>query len=212
MKKLLFLLLFCAVGKTAVAQETVVFHSRDFMGDLTKLTVTFAPERRDCKVFWEYLGQKREYWVIDTKGTGNTQVLTVRYNYKDAILKRDGIYATLQWVEKTTVHKFGKETSFSSSTLNDGPNSMYVIQYNAQETGFYFINANRKMVGLEIDKDSPAKYWNKQLDEKVAQTFKLSHHQIKEQIIFTIQTGEIESMHIVQVGTQKYKVFAFDEN
>ena len=210
MKKLLFLLLCCLVGKFATAQETVVFHKRDLMGDLVKLTVTFAKERRDCKVFSEYAGQKREYWVIDTEGAGKTQILTVRYNYKDAILKRDGQFVTLQWKEKTSIEKYGKEISFAQGAT-DAPNSLYVIQYDAQETGFYFINAEKKVLPLEISKDSPAKYWDRQLDEKQAQVFQLSHYRLSEKITFTIQRSD-DIAAILQVGSKKYNVYPSDEN
>ncbi len=209
MKKTLILLLFCLVGKFATAQETIIFQKRDQSGDLVKLTVTFAKERRDCKVFSEYAGQKLEYWVIDTEGAGKTQNLTVRYNYKDAILKRDGQFATLQWKEKTSVEKYGKEISFSEG-VTTAPNALYVIQYNAQETAFYFINADKKVLPLDISKDSPAKYWNKQLDATQAQVFKLSDYRLKESITFTIQETN-ETLSVLQIGDKKYSLVPFDE-
>ena len=209
MKKLFFLLLFCLVGKFATAQETVMFQKRDQSGNLVKLTVTFAPERRDCKVFSEYAGQKQEYWVIDTEGAGKAQIFTVRYNYKDAILKRDGQFVTLQWKEKTAVEKYGKEISFAQG-VTTAPNCLYVIQYNAQETAFYFINAAGKVLPLDIDKDSPAKYWDKQLDATQAQVFKLSDYRVKESITFTIQETN-ETLSILQIGDKKYSLVPFDE-
>lgn len=193
MKKIFFLLLFCLLGKFATAQETVQFRMRDLGNNLATLTVTFAKERRDCKVFYEYAGQKREYWVIDTKGIGESQILTVRYDYKDAILKRNGKFATLHWKEKEKPTKYGIDVSFSDvDVLFSDVASLFAVQYAENETGFYYNAPDGKTFQLDIETNSPNKFWN--MNNQESQVFKLSSVYLKETITLTVFKTD-ESLH-----------------